>query len=205
MVSLPYNASTSPFSLMWSPNLPKVHSILLSMSLIKVLKSTSPETDVLGKTTCDCPPLGHRDSSYDPPTNSWSIWSTERFSQGLFHSLTRIPLGRRLCVTNPTPVSPYLDSQSIHEVVPSEIKVLLTNKLHVKAQSTSHESHLFPSSSHTHGDNPTSQTPLVNHYHHPPSFLCPPLKRPERDQQWAKCCLTCATTLTVFHSRTEDI
>ena len=45
---LPYNVLTTPLSLVSSANLLRVHSMPLSMSLIRMLKSTGPRTDPWG-------------------------------------------------------------------------------------------------------------------------------------------------------------
>ena len=48
MISLPSIASTAPLSSLSSANLLRVHSIPLSVSLIKMLKSISPKMGPLG-------------------------------------------------------------------------------------------------------------------------------------------------------------
>jgi len=61
----PFFISITPVSLVSSANLPRVHSISLSVSLIKMLKSTGPTMDNLGDTAHDCPP-GLRALDHNP-------------------------------------------------------------------------------------------------------------------------------------------
>ena len=59
MASHPSGVLTAPHSLVSSANVLRVHSIPLSMSLMKILNSTSPSTDPLSDTTCHRSFSGH--------------------------------------------------------------------------------------------------------------------------------------------------
>ncbi|KAK4814241.1 LOW QUALITY PROTEIN: hypothetical protein QYF61_012737 [Mycteria americana] len=73
MTSHPSGVSTAPHSLVSSANLLRVHSISLSMSLMKILNSTGPSTD-----PCGTPPITDLHLDIEPLTATlWMLPSNQ--------------------------------------------------------------------------------------------------------------------------------